>query len=74
MAEIEKANQNQKKEVIELRGQKKKINIKLDALRDFHAQRDIKVHTIRENKYKNRQKKAHRRECTHFILHFVNFR
>ena len=46
MREIENSNEEQVKQVQVLQSQKKKITIKLDALRDFHAQRDIKVKLV----------------------------
>ena len=43
MMEIESNSKDRKDQIIELKSEKKKITIKLDALRDFHAKRDIKV-------------------------------
>ena len=43
MLEIESSRKDKRDQIFELTAEKKKITIKLDALRDFHAKRDIKV-------------------------------
>ena len=43
MVEIESSRKDKRDQIFELNAEKKKITIKLDALRDFHAKRDIKV-------------------------------
>ena len=43
MVEIESSRKDKRDQIFELTAEKKKITIKLDALRDFHAKRDIKV-------------------------------
>ena len=43
MLEIESSRKDKRDQIFELTSEKKKITIKLDALRDFHAKRDIKV-------------------------------
>ena len=43
MVEIETSRKDKRDQIFELTAEKKKITIKLDALRDFHAKRDIKV-------------------------------
>ena len=43
MVEIESSRKDKRNQIFELNAEEKKITIKLDALRDFHAKRDIKV-------------------------------
>ena len=43
MVEIESSRKDKRDQIFGLNAEKKKITIKLDALRDFHAKRDIKV-------------------------------